>query len=72
MQDIRDRLGSKEQLINVAASKGASKSGKKRFSNRSLSRVVKGTLKQTAVIREERWTSLVASSLMKIYQLDVL
>jgi hypothetical protein len=29
-------------------------------------------LKQTAVIREERWTSGVASSLRKIYQLEVL
>jgi hypothetical protein len=29
-------------------------------------------LKQTAVIREERWTSGVASSRRKIYQLEVL
>jgi hypothetical protein len=34
----------------------------KRPSQESQSRVVKGRLKQTAVIREERWTSGVASS----------
>jgi hypothetical protein len=53
MQDIRDRLGSKEQ----ADSRGVSQDRR---------------LKQTAVIREERWTSGVASSRKKIYQLEVL
>jgi hypothetical protein len=44
----------------------------KQPSQESKSRVVKRRLKQTAVIREERWTSGVASSRRKIYQLKVL
>jgi hypothetical protein len=43
-----------------------------RVSKRSQSRVVEERLKQTAVIREDRWTNVVASSIKKIYQLEVL
>jgi hypothetical protein len=42
----------------------------KQPSQESQSRVVKGRLNQTAVIREERWTSGIASSRRKIYQLE--
>jgi hypothetical protein len=76
MQDIRDRLGSKEQSVKGAEIKGSSPV--KQFSQEShLGSDSSGVsqdqrLKRTAVIRGERWTSGVASSRRKIYQLEVL
>jgi hypothetical protein len=65
MQDIRDRLGSKEQSV-----KGSSQSREPGSDSRGVS--LDKRLNQTATIREERWTSGVASSRRKIYQLEVL
>jgi hypothetical protein len=63
MQDIRDRLGSKERSVKAVS---------KRARKRGQSRVVKGRLKQTAA--SEKKGGLVGSHRLgrKIYQLEVL
>jgi hypothetical protein len=60
-----EKGSSEERKQEVQSRKGNSKkrsSPVKQPSQESQSRVVKGRLKQTAVIRKERWTSAVASS----------
>jgi hypothetical protein len=77
MQDIRDRLGSKEQSVKESVHsskrKQSSEAAQSRDSGSDSSGVSQDRrIKQTAVIREERWTSGFASSRRKIYQPEVL